>query len=372
MKYALGRRVFTAQQPDYRGRVERLRRLLKKRRCSALLVTDINNIRYLTGFTGSNAQVVLTEKKGLFLTDSRYSTQAASEVREGFRVRVYRKKPLDALAMSLSGLGLSCVGFVETGLSFGSYVKLKKALRPVRLRPLPDLVGEIRAVKEPSEVESIRGAVLVLELAFKKIERVLKPGMTEKEAAFLAEVEMRRRGARGTAFETIVASGPRSALPHGKASEKRIKTGELVVVDMGASVGGYNSDETRTYCTGRVGSEEKKIFRTVVEAHSRAVERIKAGVKASDVDAAARGHIRKAGYGRFFGHGTGHGVGLDIHESPNIGPMSTDVLEEGMVVTVEPGIYVPGLGGVRIEDMVLVTKDGPEILTNSPKELRSL
>jgi len=189
MKYALGRRVFTAQQPDYRGRVERLRRLLKKRRCSALLVTDINNIRYLTGFTGSNAQVVLTEKKGLFLTDSRYSTQAASEVREGFRVRVYRKKPLDALAMSLSGLGLSCVGFVETGLSFGSYVKLKKALRPVRLRPLPDLVGEIRAVKEPSEVESIRRAVLVLELAFKKIERVLKPGMTEKEAAFLAEVE---------------------------------------------------------------------------------------------------------------------------------------------------------------------------------------
>lgn len=307
--------------------------------------------------TGSNA---------FFLTDSRYTSQAGSET-SGYQIRTYAK-PLDEIAALVKQFRIKTLGFESNHLSYDTYLRLRKALPKARVKPAGGIAGRLRAVKDGSEIALIRESAKVLDEGFALVKRLLKPGAVESEIALKIEFRFRARGAEATAFDTIIASGARGALPHGKASRKKIKKGELVVVDMGALKDGYNSDETRTFCVGRAGAEEKKIYKTVLDAQSRAIEMIRPGVKAVDVDAAARGHIAKAGYGKYFGHGLGHGVGLDIHEGPTLSPLSKDVLEEGMVVTVEPGIYVPGLCGVRIEDMALVTRDGCELLTKTPKD----
>lgn len=224
-------------------------------------------------------------------------------------------------------------------------------------------------IKDEHEVKLVRESIKLLDRGFKEARGILNPGVIENDAALALEFAFKRMGAEALAFDTIIASGERGALPHGKASGKRIKKGELVVVDMGVVLNGYNSDETRTFCLGKTNAEQKKIYNIVLEAQEKAIEKIRPGVKATEVDLAARAHIEKAGYGKYFGHGTGHGVGLDVHEAPNVSPFSSDVLEEGMIVTVEPGIYIPGMGGVRIEDMVLVVKGGFEVLTKTPKDL---
>ncbi|MDP2689128.1 MAG: M24 family metallopeptidase [Deltaproteobacteria bacterium] len=218
----------------------------------------------------------------------------------------------------------------------------------------------------------MKDSARVLDRGFAEAARVIRGGVTEKEAASLIELSFRKAGADGLAFDTIVASGPRAALPHGKASSKRVKRGELVVADMGVALNGYNSDETRTFSVGRPSPEQRKVYQTVLDAQMRAIEKVAPGVKAAEVDSEARSLIEKAGYGKFFGHGLGHGVGLDVHEPPSLSPLSKETLEEGMVVTIEPGIYIPGWGGVRIEDMVLVMKDGFEVLTTTSKDLVSL
>jgi len=224
-------------------------------------------------------------------------------------------------------------------------------------------------VKEPGEIDLIRRSAAILEGGFRKAARLLRPGAVEKIVARKVEDYFIGRGAGGVSFESIVASGERGALPHGKASNKEIKKGELVVVDMGARYEWYCSDATRTFCVGGATSLQKKIYTIVKEAQLLAAGRIKDGVKASIVDRAARSHIRKAGYGKNFGHGTGHGLGLEVHEGPGLGPRGGEILREGMVVTVEPGIYIPGWGGVRIEDMVIVRRDGCEFITTSPEKL---
>lgn len=227
----------------------------------------------------------------------------------------------------------------------------------------------LRRRKEPVEISLIRDSVKVLDKGFRTAGKTLAAGVREKDAALLIERSFRESGGDSTAFDTIIASGFRGALPHGKASDKRIRKGELVVVDMGVVLNGYNSDETRTYCIGRASAEQRKVYSTVLSAQELAIGKIRPGVKAAEVDKTARGHIEKAGYGKYFGHGLGHGVGLDVHEGPSLSPNSADVLEEGMVVTVEPGIYIPGWGGVRIEDMVRVAKGGAEVLTKTPRDL---
>ena len=355
-------------EPLYRERLKRLRASMAEKKLAAFLVTDLKNIRYLTGFTGSSAYAVVSGDRAFFLTDPRYAAQSREEVK-GFRVRIF-KKALDALAQAVGETKAGVVGFESGSLSFDNYSKLAKALRgKTRLKPSAGLVSSLRLVKDPFEIEKIREAAKLLDKGFGQAMKVAVPGAIEREAAFAIESFFRKRGAESLAFDTIIASGERGALPHGKASEKRIKKGELVVVDMGALLNGYNSDETRTFAAGRPTAKQKEVYQVVRDAQAAAIEKIRPGVKASAVDLAARSLIAKAGYGKYFGHGTGHGVGLDIHEAPGLGPTSVDVLEEGMVITVEPGIYIPGWGGVRIEDMALVTKNGAKLLTSTTRDL---
>lgn len=357
------------REPDYRGRLRGLRTLLGDK-LDALLVSDLKNARYLSGFTGSNAFIVVTRDEAFFLTDPRYTAQAREEVR-GFKKRIFRKA-LDEISALVLEKRIKALGFEAPNLSYATYRKLAKALPKARLRPADGLVERLREKKDPFEVEKIRASASLLDSGFRKAARLVRAGAIENEAAFSIEADLRRRGAEAMAFDTIIASGARGALPHGRASGKKIKKGELVVVDMGVLMDGYNSDETRTFATGRLKPRQREIYGIVKDAQAAAINAIRPGARASDVDGAARKVIEKAGYGKFFGHGTGHGVGLDIHERPSLGPLSEDVLEEGMVVTVEPGIYLPGSAGVRIEDMALVTKGGCELLTKTAKELVEL
>lgn len=331
-------------------------------------MSDISSIRYLSGFTGSSAFVVITPDKRFFLTDTRYASQARGELFKGFQIRIYRKNGIDEVLRLLKASRAGVVGFEGDRLSYDGFKKLDDALKGVKLASAPELVRGLRKIKDADEVGRVRESVRILDLGFKEAQRRIRAGAVEKEVAFSIETAFIRHGADCLAFDTIIASGFRSALPHGKASGKKMKKGEFVVVDMGARLNGYNSDETRTYCVGRAKPQQKKIYQTVLDAQQRAIDSIRPGRAASAVDAAARGHIKKAGYGRYFGHALGHGVGIDVHEAPTLSPFSKDVLEAGMVVTVEPGIYIPDEGGVRIEDMVLVTESGAEVLTKTSKE----
>ena len=248
-------------------------------------------------------------------------------------------------------------------------MKLKSELRPVKLRATVGLMLSVRSTKDVTELGLLKESACLLSKGFELAGTLLAPGLVESEAAWKIESFFRSSGAEALAFDTIIASGFRGALPHGIASGKKIKKGELVVVDMGVLLNGYNSDCTRTFMVGRPNKEQKKIYSTVLDAQCRAVDMVRPGVRISEIDSAARQPITEAGYGKYFTHSTGHGVGLDIHEAPNVTASSDVVLEEGMVITVEPGIYLPGTGGVRIEDMVVVGSCGCEVLTKYTKEL---
>ncbi len=333
-------------------------------------MTDLNNIRYLSGFTGSSAYVIITGTKSWFLTDSRYTAQAAVEVK-GFVRKTYRKA-LEEVTGLLNDLKLRKVGFEGDRMSYDAFLRFKKALPGIKLMPTRGMAARLRARKDAFEIDRVKDSVKVLELGFGKAEESLVAGAAEKDAASAIEFNLRQNGADGLAFDAIIASGYRGAMPHGKASDKKIRKGELIIVDMGVCLNGYNSDETRTYCVGRATRLQKEVYDTVLEAQRRAIEKIRPGVSAAAVDLEARSFIDNAGYGKYFGHGTGHGVGLEVHENPYIGPYSKDVLEEGMIVTIEPGIYIPSFGGVRIEDMALVVKGGCEILTKTPRKFTCL
>lgn len=358
------------KSPDTGGRLRRLKGLLEGQRIDAVLVTDIKNIRYLTGFTGSSAYLAVTVDKGYFITDSRYAGQAALEVK-GFRIRQCQKA-LDLIKETVASLKVETLGFEPENLNYAAYLRIRKALKGVRLKPVPGLLTGLRVRKDRFEVERIKDSARLLDSGYEKAGELICPGVAERATAIEIETFLKMAGADAMAFDTIVASGPRGALPHGKASDKKIKKGELVVLDMGVCLNGYNSDETRTFGVGRPSLKLREIYDAVRGAQELALEKVRPGVAAKDVDSAARARIEKKGYGKFFGHGTGHGVGLDVHEAPNVGPASEEVLEEGMVITVEPGIYVPGLGGARIEDMALVVRGGCEVLTRRPKDLLCL
>lgn len=348
-------------------RLKALRSLLNESGLDALLVTDIKNIRYLSGFTGSSAYIVLTAERAWFLTDSRYTVQAGEEV-TGFKLKIC-KKAFDEITVLVTSLRLKSLGFESNHVSYDFYRKFAKALKGIRLKPAAGIIEKLRIRKDASEIGLIKDAARVLDLGYGTAMEVLLPGAVEREAALEIELALRKAGAEGSAFDTIIASGFRGALPHGKAAQKKVKKGELVVVDMGVLKNGYNSDETRTFCIGRSDALKKKVYRIVKDAQALAIDKIRPGIPASMVDNAARSYIERSGYGKFFGHGTGHGVGLDVHEAPAVGPGSKDILEEGMVITIEPGIYLPGEFGVRIEDMAVVVREGCEIITKTPKEL---
>jgi Xaa-Pro aminopeptidase len=350
-----------------RERVNRIRGILGDDHLDGILITSLENVRYLSGFTGSDAALVITEATGYFLTDFRYTTQAREEV-SGFELIQYKKK-IEGLSDLMNDLGLRVIGFEPHYMTYQVHRDLAEKLRGGDLVSMDEKVKNIRAVKDEDELGLIRRAIDIAFKSLRETEGRIKPGAQEREIALELEFSMRRNGADNVAFDTIVVSGEHSALPHGKPSQKRIRKGDSVIIDFGAGYRGYYSDETCTFFCGKPNRRQEEIYRIVKEAHDTAIASVRPGMKAMEVDAIARGRIKDAGYGAYFGHGTGHGVGLAVHENPVIGPESKDVVQEGMVFTVEPGIYIPGWGGVRIEDMVLVRGDGCEVLTGLSKEI---
>ncbi|NOZ25294.1 MAG: aminopeptidase P family protein [Nitrospirae bacterium] len=346
-------------------RLESIKELVSSRRLKAFLVSDLKNVRYLTGFRGSSALLLVTRKEAFFFTDFRYREQARLEVK-GCEVIVPEGALLRRVRRTLRRLRVHSLGF-EFNAPYSLYHGLKNGFR---LRAVRNMVESLRLKKEREEIRLIRTAVKRAEEAFSEIKPEIRRGVTERSVALRLEEALRRRGCQRIPFDIIVASGENAALPHASPSEKRLEPGDLVVVDWGGEAGGYFSDMTRTLLLEGPGMETKmRIYDTVLKANRSAIRAAGAGVKAADVDRAARELIERAGFGDFFGHGTGHGVGLDIHESPRISLISKDILMEGMVFTIEPGVYIPGVGGVRIEDMVCIGEKGPRVLTRLPKRL---
>jgi Xaa-Pro aminopeptidase len=349
----------------------RLKKRLESHQLDAVLLLSLENIRYLSGFTGSDAVFLLTQKEAFFLTDSRYWTQAEDEVRDAQIVR-YQKKT-DGLVSLLLDLKSKRVGFESSSLPFSLYQTLLEKLEGrIEFVPLEKELRNLRAFKDETELSLIRSAIGIASEAFLHVLKLIKEGAEERVLSLEMEFFMKRRGAEATGFDIIVASGARSALPHGRASDKRIEKGDFVLIDFGSRFKGYHSDQTRTLFCHSSTSEQRKIYDIVKEAHDRAIAKIRPGIPISEVDRVAREFIRTQGYGEYFGHGTGHGIGLAVHEDPVVNGENQDPLQEGMVFTIEPGIYLPGWGGVRIEDMVRVTADGAEVLTYLSTELQEI
>jgi Xaa-Pro aminopeptidase len=346
------------------GRGERLERLVAERELDLLLVTNLVNVRYLTGFTGTNGACVCGPGVRLFFTDFRYTERAAAEV-EGWEAVTVKGDWLGGIAERLSGR----VGFEDDQLSVRAHAKLEEKLgEGTEAVPAGGLVERLRRVKDEAELAAIAAAAkLADEVWGWAVERGLA-GRSEREVARAAEARIRELGG-DPSFPAIVAAGPNGSLPHAEPGERPIGAGELVVFDMGAQLDGYCSDGTRTYATGDPGPEGREVYEVVREAQLAALEAIAVGATGEEVDAVARKLIEEAGHGERFGHGLGHGVGLEVHEGPRLSPKSDDVLEAGEVVTVEPGIYLPGRLGVRIEDLVVVEAGGIRNLSSLPKEL---
>lgn len=356
------------------ARRERLLKSLKSTEAGAILVTSEVNVRYLTGFTGDSTFLLLGPKVTLLISDSRFATQIEEEC-PGLEAHVRTQKTslVAAVAGVLTNAKPGRVGFEADEVSFRFWEQLRDAAKTTELTPLQGLVEQLRAVKDAGEIAEIREAVRLAERAFRVVTAGLTPDQTEIEASHEIEATLRRFGAKGVSFEPIVAAGDRAALPHYRPTRRRIGDDGLLLIDWGAcGPGGYVSDLTRTFATGKVPARMQKIHRVVDEARQAGIAAVRQGAKAADVDAAARNVIEAAGYGKNFGHGLGHGIGLQVHESVRLSAISKDVLKAGMVMTIEPGIYLPGVGGVRIEDDVLVTRDGCEVLSTLPREMEQV
>ncbi len=344
--------------------------LLVKHDLDALLFCQPENIRYLCGFTGSDGALILFSDHLVFLTDSRYTTQSNEEVTAD-QICEYTTK-LDGVVGQLTSREISKIGF-ESTLSFGFTTELQtKGNTHWSWQHLNEELQCLRMHKTSDEVDLLAKAAEFNAVAFANIVGMIKPGVREVDIALALEFELKKLGAEEKAFDIIVASGTRGALPHGIASEKLISAGDLVTIDFGCRLSGYHSDETVTLAIGDVSEKLQTIFDTVLEAHDRALDAVQPGVALSELDKIARDYIKNAGFGDYFGHGLGHGVGLEVHEAPTVSPRSKAIAEPGMVFTVEPGIYVPNVGGVRIEDTLLVTDDGCRILTKIPKTFRKI
>jgi Xaa-Pro aminopeptidase len=361
---------------DHKGRLKRLQTLLDSTSVDALLITHLPNIRYLCGFTGTSGVLAILGTSAIFFTDGRYSQQARAEVK-GSRVVIARKPPLAAAAEWLIENNNEIrrkkpirLGIESEHLTVAARSQLASMLRrDFRLRETRGLVEQARMVKDADEIASLQAAAILGASLFERALEVIRPGVKETEVAAEMEYLARRSGAEEMSFPTIIASGKRSALPHGRASTAAIPSRGFVVCDFGVILSGYCSDRTRTVHVGRPTGEARRIYQAVYEAQAAAIAAVKPDVSVGKVDEAARNVLKRNGLARHFTHSTGHGVGLEIHEPPRIAGGQSQILQAGMVITVEPGVYIPGSGGVRIEDMVVVTEQGREILASSNKEL---
>lgn len=348
-------------------RMDRLRTFLASQQLDAIIITKPENRTYLTGFTGSAGAALVTAREALLLVDFRYVEQAAAEAPDWEVIRVPRLAT-DALSELVRRKELQRIGFEPNGVTYHEHVQLAAAVQPAALLPV-DGIDRLRWVKDPGELGRLRTAVALADAGFAHIQKFLRPGVREREIAIELEFFMRRQGADKEAFDTIVASGVRSSLPHGRASEKLLGRGEFVTLDFGAVVSGYHSDCTRTVVLGEASPRQREIYELVLSAQTTALAGLRPGLSTREADALARRVIADAGHADHFGHGLGHGVGLAIHEGPTLSPREDATLEAGIAVTVEPGVYLPGWGGVRIEDIAVIIPQGCEILTRAPKEL---
>ncbi len=337
-----------------------------------VLLTSPCSLRYFTGFSGGEGVALVSRTERFLFVDSRY-TEAAEKEAKGFTIIEFGGGTKNQeIGKRMKEQSIKRLGYEETELTVAEYQSFQTDLPDAEWIGCSRELDRKRMVKRPEELQALRMAEQIGVEAFLAVLPQIKVGMTEHELAAELEYQMRKRGAEGTSFETIAISGKKTSMPHGRPGDKKLESGDFITMDFGCRYQGYCSDMTRTVVLGKATTEQKKIYEVVRLAQEAGLAAIRAGISGKDADAAARSIIEDAGYGRYFGHSLGHGVGLKIHELPNLSPMSETVLEPGMVVTCEPGIYIPNLGGVRIEDMVCVTKDGCENLTPLSKELLEL
>ena len=353
------------------ARLFRVRQLMQAQDLPALMVSRFENVRYLSGFTGDSGGLLITPKHTLLSTDSRFWEQAEREAPDFALHKVYKRvrsewvPQTDLLAMADNP---KRVGIEAASITLVQFETMQAQVPDVEWVTTTDLIERVRAVKDADELVAIQKAIDVAEAGFVHLRRVIKPGMTERQAAWEMEAYMRTHGAEALGFETIVAAGPNGAMAHYHAGDRAIQPGEPIVIDWGATVDGYISDMTRTFALGDGDAKYREIYDVVLRAQAAAIAGAKAGMEGKALDALARDVIVQAGYGDNFGHGLGHGVGLAVHEQPRVSRYAeNEILPAGSVITIEPGIYLPGWGGVRIEDMVLVKEDGVEVLTHLPK-----
>lgn len=349
-------------------RLTAIRSAMSERRLEALLVHEPAHVRYVTGFTGSNGICILTPQEQFFITDRRYQTQAPQEVHD-FEIFVASHNLYAIIKEKALIPRRAKIGFEHEYVSVADIQKLRKLLPGRKFIPATDIIETVSAIKDDGEIPLIRHAAQITDKVFKKILSIIRPGVRECEIAAEISYWHRRFGAESDAFEPIVASGERGAQPHARASDKIIQRGEMVVLDFGCRYSGYHSDLTRTIAIGKPAFPMRKVYAAVLAAQKKAIEAIHAGVTARRIDSIARNHIRRAGFGKYFFHSLGHGIGIHIHEALRLSTVSPSVLAAGNVTTVEPGIYIPDLGGVRIEDDIVVRENGCDVLTASPREL---
>jgi Xaa-Pro aminopeptidase len=352
------------------NRLQKLRKKFSEKEIDGIFVTQSENRRYLSGFDGSAGFLIITNKKAVLATDFRYTEQAVAEAPD-FEILRIANNLKDWFPGLIEEMKIKQLGFESSDISFQFHQQLNDALKKkkltVKMVPVNGLVESVRAVKESAEIKAIIKSSAITDAAYESVVKSIKPGITEKEVAWELEKALREKGSEALPFEVIVASGPRAALPHAKPTERVIEDGDTVVIDMGAKYEGYASDLTRTTCAGAVDDTFKNIYNTVLKAQKAAMAAISQSITGKEADNAAREIIGKAGYGEAFGHSLGHGVGLAPHELPRLSPNSEDVLTDGMVFTVEPGIYISGWGGVRIEDTVIMEKGRAKSITKAVK-----
>jgi Xaa-Pro aminopeptidase len=352
---------------DHEGRIAKLRAKLGDSGVDAVLITDLTNVRYLSGFSGSAGSMLVTPDHATFFSDPRYRARAADLV-QGAEVVIYLDRLTDELAGRLGSRGIKRLGIEGASVTLAQQKSLSERLTNVELVGVEHLVEEIRRVKEPDELQLISQAVELADQGFTWVTENLTPGMTEIEVALELEIMMRKAGAEDVSFEPIVGSGPLSAHIHHTPSDRALDKGDLVLFDFGARVDGYCSDLTRTVVLGPATDEQRDMYDLVLRAQTAGIEAAKPGERCADVDAAARKVIDAAGMADEFGHGLGHGVGLDIHEDPAFSRISEDTLRGREVMTVEPGVYVIGTGGIRIEDCIVIESAGASVLGSAPKD----